>query len=914
MRETVIILPSRRSGRLLLKELARHIGRPFFAPEIVTIDDFIESLSRKKKLPEQELLIRLFSVYRGLDHAREKTFHSFSSWGHTFLQDINDIDMQLADAGAIFGNLKELKELETSFGKEKLTANQEKYIRFYSILKELYFRFNQLLEEENAGYEGNIYRYVAQNRERLVSECSYRRYIFAGLGALSPAEVAIINHFISHLQGEIYFDFDTFYMDSISSFCKNLEENMAIPALQWINDDYASIPKNITEAGVSGKITQIFYAIEKIKQIKSEQGHLRDTAVVLADESLLIPFIHAYDCSNANLTMGYPLTETPAYHLLRSIIETSKNSYRFKEIQQNDELLFYHKDLISLLQNPVLKEYFFTEEPYNEISDQINRSNKVFYKSGEFPENLKKMIPLPLPQGREFLKKIIDYFRFLLSDGKSNPSFEPSLQLLLQGLEEVDAPLAIMEERDLEFQTLEYFIQQKMESISIPLEGSHHDELQVMGLLETRALDFKNIIMLSVNEGILPSGKKQSSLILYDVKRHFHLPTYQQKNRVYAYHFFRLLQRAQNIFLVYDQDSSDTLAEKSRFIGQLEFEIKHQKLENTISFRKEEAALLPLDNIRQKEIRIPKNENLTDRLKEMSYSPSSISCYITCPLKFYFSYLEKIKAPKTITENVEQRVIGTILHTILEAIFTKIMNNPDRFPAIIGEELSQLENTVDYHFSTHEDLQGQDREKGKLFLYSEVVKRNLEHYLHSVKSEMEKRPFRILGTEIPLRSKMSEKGREIHFYGIADRIDYRDGRMAIIDYKTGRVERKELEFQDMETLFREPAQSKLFQLLMYGYLYRKSGIDLGIPDTEDILCGIVSFRELHKNPEQNFIVPKLPGPGGKVTSALSSDLLDEFEVYLYRLIEDIVNPAVPFSQTEDAELCKFCDYLPVCGK
>jgi len=911
LQNTVIILPNKRAKRLLLKELSLLMDKPFFSPHLFDIDSFIEFLSPRKKADNITLWLMLYTLYQQDEEIKKHDFHTFLAWGKIFLQDINDIDLQMVDAAVVFQNLTDIKELETYFGKENLTANQEYYIRFYRQLGTLYARFVQYLEKEQYAYQGAIYKDVALHLEKYSVEKTYQRYIFAGLSVLSPAEIKIINYFIAHFQAELYFDFDTFYAQSQHAIIDNLKEFLHLKEFKTIYDHYAKIPKKITEVSVSKQITQVQYAIERIKEIEEKEGNLDDTVLVLADESLLLPFIHAYDCREANLTMGYPLSETPAAHLLNAFLVLIQNSNRFKELDKNKIQLFYHKDILLLLQNPLIKYCFKTPEEHALFIHRFLKKGRTFFLYQEIPELPHCQLPDLSLENNSLLQELYNYFNLLQTKFEVDSFFGKSIASMISILEQImktisNADFAI------DFKTLDSLIKELTGSISISFQGNYDRGLQVMGVLETRALDFKNVIILSLNENILPVGKKQNTLILFDLKKHFKLPTYQQKDTVFAYHFFRLLQRAEQIYLIYNSNSEKTLAEKSRFISQLEFEIKSQKLEDAIIIKKEIISIPPVIEPQKRDIVVEKNRDILHRLKAYSYSPTSLTQYIRCPLQFYLSSIARIKPKTEILENVEQKAIGLVLHEILEEFFNEIIESPTQKDVIIKTKLENLDELLARKFAKNEDTIGMSQTEGKLYLSIELAKRNLQRYLTVVNKELMLSGFEVMQTEATLTGNMKIKDDEISLTGTADRIDLSPGLIRILDYKTGRVKREELKLPEMEKLFTESKWSKLFQLLMYACLFKQDANFTHYTDHQ-ITSGIVSFQTLHKDIENHIIIPEI-----KYNQAyheyLSDELLSEFRGHLKSLLEEILKEEYPFTQTDNSENCNYCDYQEFCGR
>jgi len=911
LQNTAIILPNKRAKRLLLKELSLLIGKPFFSPQLFDINDFIESLSSRKKADTIQLWLMLYALYQQNEEMRKDDFHTFLSWGKVFLQDINDIDMQMVDAAAVFQNLTDIKELEIYFGKENLTANQEYYVRFYRQLGDLYARFTQQLENEQCAYQGAIYKDVALHVEKYAQKNNYQRYIFAGLSVLSPAEFKIINHFITNYQTETYFDFDTFYAQSQYDIIHNLKEFLHLKEFHTIGDHYAQIPKTITEVSVSKQITQVQYAVERIKEIEEKEGNLDDTVLVLADESLLLPFIHAYNCREANLTMGYPLTETPAAHLLNTFLLLIQNSNRFKELDKNKKRLFYHKDILLLLQNPLIKHCFKTAEEHAGFIHQFLKKGKTFFCDGEIPELPYCQFPDLNLEDISLLQELSRYFHLLQAQFEAGSFFERSIALIISILEQV---IKIVSEAGFapDFKTLDSLVKEQIATISIPLQGNYDRGLQVMGVLETRALDFKNVIILSLNENILPMGKKQNSLILFDLKRHFKLPTYQQKDAVFAYHFFRLLQRAEQIYLIYNSNSDKTLAEKSRFISQLEFEIKSQKLEDTIVMKKEIISISPVIEPQKHDIVIDKNADIVHKLKNYTYSPTSIARYISCPLQFYLAAIARIKPKEEILEDVEQKAIGLVLHKILEELLNEIIQFSEKKDFLIRERLENLDELLSEKFAENEETMGMSQTEGKLYLSIELAKRNLQKYLTVIDKELIRSGFEVLQTEITLTGNVKIKDDEISLKGIADRLDISADSIRILDYKTGRVKQDELNLPEMENLFAELKWNKLFQLMMYAFLFKQNE-DFIRYANHQITAGIVSFQALHKDIENHIITPNIKYDQAEY-KYFPDTLLVEFEKHLTSLLEEILDEQRPFAQTDQNENCTYCDYQEFCGR
>jgi hypothetical protein len=1033
LRDTLIVLPNKRARRMLQKELAASLTQPCFSPTIFSIDEFIRKLSAYTLCDDIDLLHILFKAYRQFEHAQSEKLSGFLSWAETFIHDISEIDMQLADASKIFGNLSDIKELEMVFGREKLTASQQRYLQFYATLHNLYTQFNSFLDEEKLAYEGKIYKDTAENILRYAQKFSFKRYVFAGFQTLSPSEMEIVRYYHQEHQAELYFDIDEFYRENYTPFISILQNKLKIKELEWIHTDYASIPKQIRIVGASKSMNQIFYAIEQLNRIEQEEGNLNDTVLVFADEKLLTPFIHCYDCGKANLTMGYPLAATPAYALLSILLETARNCQRFQSMQQG-EFLYYHRDVFSFFRNPLIINYLFPNSKANkQFLKELTDLNSIFFPRQNldfFGYSFPKLSGNPV----EILEEIHNFFTQLATQSAKDTAkhFDHyCLGILCDKLQQAHNYIREFDTQLIDLESSIFILDKLIQRVSIPLKGSPSEGLQIMGLLETRTLDFKNIIMLSVNEGTLPAGRSSNSLILHEVKRYYGLPTYQEKDTVYGYHFFRLLQRAEQIHLLYNTDSSTALAEKSRFLKQLDFEVKAQRL-NNIDIQE---FVLPTHintGCSSPAISIRKDETMLQQLREKEYSYSHLNDYLNCPLQFYLKHIAHIEPADDISESVEQKLIGDAIHHLLDKIGQELIAQPSAYPQIIENTLKNIDTLVDaamkeaifgdrsqgsgvrdqnseFKIQNSNNLSPEncnpkvyiDLSHGKSYLATEVVKKAIKTYLKSLKSDFEKAEqqqysYRVIATEQKMSCTVDVEPYKIQLKGYADRIDIRNGIVTLLDYKTGYVDDKGLSYENFEDIFSGTEHKQLLQLLMYAYLYdrgqksgvrgqesgirgqgsgvRDQGTDSGIQNSNNMSpetchlkpenyqlstvnyqlstvnysCGIISFQRLYqKKPHELypvFISDQGSGVRGQETvnriqnsefriqnssepetvncqlstvnseHLITPEILQLFEKHLINLLRDIINPDLPFCQTDDVNHCVYCDYSAICKR
>jgi CRISPR/Cas system-associated exonuclease Cas4 (RecB family) len=397
--------------------------------------------------------------------------------------------------------------------------------------------------------------------------------------------------------------------------------------------------------------------------------------------------------------------------------------------------------------------------------------------------------------------------------------------------------------------------------------------------------------------------------LLYDIKRHFGLPTHQRKDAIFGYHFFRLLQRAETVHLIYDNESTNTLAEKSRFIEQLTFEIKKQHLQNSIAFT-EKPFQIPFSFPFNDAITISKTPELIEKLAQFKYSPSSLSAYIQCPLQFYLKYIEKIVPIQIYDENNESAIIGTLIHKILEEIFTQLKGKSAQHAIILSEFVNNIDDVLQRAFKEQPEMEQVDIYQGKPFLAYQIVRKSILDYIEVIKKEWKDSAYQIIGVEINLLAEIDVGGQKVCFKGKTDRVEMRDNKVTILDYKTGKVEEKKLRCKanDFEDIFSDPDYSQLFQLLCYAYLYQHSNHPSLVPTTE-IQCGIVAFQELYKQNDSYIFFGEI-----EKEKIFTHSFLLLFEEHLKQIFSSIINENIPFTQTSEYDNCKYCDYKNICNK
>lgn len=928
-----IVLPNKRAQKALDLEMARVAGRNIFPPQVLSIDELVSDLSGLEVLPTTELLLELYGIYQTVaanHHAEPDDFQKFMSWGIQLIGDFNDIDRQLANANEVFSYLKDFKDIgiEIESGGQP-TAGQRRYMEFYGMLHEIYTGFGETLRKKGKAYPGLVYRMAAENISELSEKQHYAKYYFAGLNAMTPAEARIIHHLYQEGKVEFVFDFDNFYLEYTTQIRDELSKTFHIEEkdIHTIGNHFADSPKAIRTYGVGKTMNQIYQAVEILNRLEKEDPNALDhTAVVFADESLIVPFVHAYDHTRCNISKKYPARATSAYRLLQILLDMARNFQRFQnqgntETENRDEAdtAYYHKDVMALYRDPMIEAAFFDNSAdHAKFVRSLVDSNQLFFSRRTLNERLADSCPDVTSDGYRLLESIGNYFR-LLADQLGKREVHTMVKMLEKFAASADRAAELLHRFDsatpVGVRVAEFFLNEQIDQLDLSFKGERSSGLQVMGLLETRTLDFDHVVMLSVNEGTLPSGNTDNSLILYEIKKRFHLSTYEQNDAIYGYHFFHLLQRAKDIHLIYNADSTDAVAEESRFIKQIAFKIRKSHLDN-ITMEQIVKPPLPIDSGQDDatEIMVKNSDAIREKLKKFFYSASSLSTYINCPLQFYLKHVAKIVPEEEIDENVDQNVIGLVIHRVLEQLGEAIIENPGTPPAdFVDEWTEKIKGDYIFDlFNEREEVRGQDLLRGRLYLATEVVRKTLAAYLPKLRGELGSGISQIIGCEKEFTSSLDVNGTPIRLTGFADRIDLHGSKVAILDYKSGKSH--STTFSDIEELFTDIDKKHIFQLFIYMLLYKyrdKEKFPTNLFPDKELEAGIIYLRDTLKGKDATHYAQWEGDYDAEDTS--EEELLKEFEKHLKLLIENILEEE-DFRQTDETDHCTYCDYTAICQR
>ena len=930
LQETVVVLPNERARRMLVSHISDNLKLPAFLPVIYSIEHFIDMLSPLQTLDKLNLLVRLRETIRLMDPPMEMSFDEMLTWAPAYLSDIDEIDMQLQDGEYVFRTLAFDKEFTIAMASAEDKSGLQEKMSFYARLAELYTLFRQQLRQDGKAYGGLKYRDCAENIGVYAGKLHFKHLVFAGFHVFTPSELAVISYLKEHFQVSFYFDIDPFYSDFnqddrfttayfLRKICSGL--NLSQESLQYVNHHYEEMQKCIQIVGISKEMNQIYYALDQIKRIQQEEGTLDNTAVVLADEQLLLPFLSAYGMEGVNVTMGYPFRATPAYTLLNTLLELYQSALRYS---LGGEMRFHHRDVVALLRNPLVCQCLFSDEVlYKERMAELENNQRALYFRADLPE---EYLPDFTPDTKTLLPALIAYVERMLDHISSDSQGHALLSMLLEALKTADTALEnIHQDPSFALSTVKFAIGLQTDILSLPVKGDPLKGLQVMGLLETRTLDFKHIIMLSVNEGVLPAGISYNTLLPFEIRYdNDSLPNYLYKDQVYAYHFFRLLQRAEDVVLIYNNDSEKSLMEKSRFITQLEFLKKERHLDNIrleypqMSFQFK--ASVP------ETIEVVKSTEILEKLKKMRFSATALTRYINCPLQFYYRNLCGIEPRQTFQERIESNIIGTVVHAILESVFNEIKANPADYKQIIDNFQAHAEERIAQEMLNCEDLHLNmyDLTHGRTYLAARMVKNDVCSYLQKAVDEFKGGHVEIMGTEVKVSCELPvTQDLNVNLYGIIDRLQMfhndKETCPVIVDYKTGKVEDKFLNVNavNMEVVVEDVRYKQMLQLLFYALLLKRTRQE----DLKDVgrasrmQCGIMCIKEANRQGEYpDYWHPAKIETDDGLGDIISENVLITFQSSLQTLLLEILDDKRPFKQTDDESHCGYCDFKHICRR
>lgn len=934
------VFPNRRTGLFFQKYLSEVADTPLFSPTILTINDLFIQLSGKQSADRISMLFILYDIYIRQSGSTE-TFDEFLYWGEMLLNDFDDIDKYMANARMLFSNVKDLREIENDFdflSDEQIAAirsfwssfyprgdtpNQQQFLAVWQVLYDLYEEFRATLAAEGKGYEGMIFREVVESMERGESpDLPYEQIVFVGLNALSVSE----ERFLAQLQKREIADFYWDYVSDkvtdpdnkasyfVSRNLKSFPSSMKLPPEEKVKTEIEviGIPSGI------GQAKHVYTLLSdwcKEAEMSSEEA-LR-TAVILPDEHLLIPVLNAIpeQIRRINVTMGYPLAGTPVASLIEYILALQKN---VRYIDRNP--LFYFRDVLPVLNH----RYILSTSPeiISSLVKEITENNKIYISHTELEKTpLLEILFTPVTGVEAFSDYLIKVLEELnkvmsaLSDEEEEDAPQRTNDLeqefIFHYFTTVNRMKEVMKDARIEMKIDTFFrlLKRVTDTITIPFHGEPLSGLQIMGVLETRALDFDRLIILSMNEGIFPQRKAANSFIPYNLRRGFGLPTYEHQDSVWAYHFYRLIERASHVSLLYDTRSNGLqTGEVSRFVHQLHYHYEVPMRDKLVVYNVSSSKTPPLA--------VPKREDIMRRLDayrkggSKAISASAINTYLDCPLKFYFSVVEGIREEEEVSETIESDVFGSILHKVMEELYKPFqgkMVTVDLLKAI-RKDTALLTGAIARAFASEffktevvRSLTGQN------YLIGEMIRKYVEKILER---DGKLTPFVYIESERKINGLISLSDHsEIRLKGFIDRVDEVLDAIRIIDYKSGSGTTT---FSSIESLFNKEEKDRakaVMQVFMYCWMYAHFTENKG----KTIQPGIYYVRSLFSDPFDPSVYHRIErGKSEKVEDF--SGYAQAFEEGLRGCLDEIFNPEIPFTQTPTGKACSYCPFKGICGK
>lgn len=895
-----IVLPNRRANIFLRNELSKEIKDTTWAPSIYSLEDFVEQLVKLTSVDQVDLTFELYEVHKEIEGKQAESFDEFMNWGAILLYDFNEIDRYLVNAEELYGFLSEARAIETWNPETgKLTAFQEKYLKFWDKLHLYYTKFRKRLIEKGLSYQGLSFRQAAENVKDSTAFQQYDKIYFAGFNALTEAEKVLLNYFRNEHGAELIFDSDNYYLDNKSQESGRFlrEHKESIKDFNWQFNYYKENTKEIDIYGISGNIGQAKLVGNILTQSLTEFSQEK-TAVVLSDENLLVPILDSLpaEADKVNVTMGYTLSNTIFFDFFDKYLKLFLQN--IEEGQEKSSFKgFYFKDCLELLNHPVWKFFHSNiKKEINRIQSKIEQS-KVFFIQTEFFDSLNKELGLrffenPNVKANILIKNLLSFcegfhakteLKLSALNSEILYSFYSSFNRINQVLENTRT--------EVEIKGLYQLYKQVVSSESVSFIGEPLSGLQVMGVLETRTLDFEHVIVTSVNEGVLPSGKTQSTFIPYDIKRKFNLPSYKEKDSIFAYHFYRLLQRAKKVSLIHNTfNDGFNSGEKSRFILQIENEL--QKYNSNIKIKEHLVSEKPPKS-KAREFKIESNENIrnqiTNRLQK-GISPSALNSFFLCPLNFYNQKILGLNIADIATEELELNDFGKIVHLALENLY-KFQLNKVFDKKVIQDLNSKHEAST---LEAFKEITNQIPETGNYKLAFEIAKIYVKKIINLDAEEVKKGSELIIKSvefEFVKRLEINHPIKYISIKGIIDRVDSLNGVERIIDYKTGGVNDSDLKLSSRNiNRILDGKHSKLLQMMVYWLAMKEEGkdLDIGIFSTKNELTEFIRLQ----------VEDKLLNEG--------NTQMEIFKEILEEAVEKLLNPDLCFVHNLESDYCDFC--------
>lgn len=931
--DVVLVFPNKRSVIFFRKYLGEMIDRPMLMPESFTINELFIRITGYI-IPETiPLLFRLYDAYKQIYKNNAEAIDEFVAWGETLLHDFDDTDKYLADAGQLFRNITDIKEIEQLFQPDeeayqalstfwkhlilsKNSDEKEKFLAFWNNLHPLYLQFKERLSAEGIAYEGmNSREAIAKLNTSRIEIFLPSHYCFIGFNALNTCERELFRILKSKGKASFYWDTDPWYLENAwheaGFFLRKNRQEFPSPEDFLLHPEFGKSRPKVQITGLPSSVGLTVAAGRSASAMLKESNTPLSTAIVLADENLLIPLLQALPepYNDYNVSIGFPIGETLIYTFLFQWLELQKSGKKHKENH-----CYYYRHVLSLLHHPLLDSM---KDEKEEALEKIT-TLKMIRVPAELlckTRNMKTVFD-PLTDTQSAPERLRDILLQFYQKNISNKTDNPlqtieceAIFMVYRALQHLDDLLNETSDPLLP-ETFMRLLRNLFQNLHLPLSGEPLQGLQILGLLETRNLDFENLIILPANEGVFPRNSQPSSFIPQNLRYGFGMPIAEHQDAVYAYYFYRLLQRASKVEILWNISTSRPDSGKmSRFAYQLLYEQPCLVSVNTSQIKVHFQPSKPI--VIEKSLEIMQRLSLFASFNGNRLSPSALADYIQCPLLFYFRYIARINPEEELTEEPDAGIFGTLFHETIQILYHSLgyQNITKEILDAVSQE--QINNAIDTALRKHVYKHLSDNQPVEPEGQFIIIKKVLEEYAKKVlETDQHFCPYSITGLEQPLTGFIQLSGnKSIKLGGNADRIILHNGKTIIIDYKTGG---EKVSFTEINMLFTSEHGKNLryaFQIFFYCYLY-------SLAHEGRVIQPAVYFLPLMFTEKFHPSI-SLKEPLTRNSSAQVSDFSvfkDEFGQGLNQLLSEIYEPSIPFAQTSQQVFCKYCNYKEICRR
>lgn len=937
---TAVVFPNKRAGLFFNEYLAQESDSPIWSPAYVSISELFRSLSPWEVGDPVKLVCELYKIFRRETQSTE-TLDDFYFWGEMLISDFDDADKNKVDTDKLFSNLQDLRNIMDdytfiddeqeeairqffqNFSIERRTALKERFISLWDVLGNIYKGFRESLASQNIAYEGMMYRHVIEHLD--VDKLPYEKYVFVGFNVLNKVEHMLFTQLKDAGKAVFYWDYDEFYMKEnrqavtheAGEFIRRNLRDFPSPLSGELFKNLSK-PKEVHYIASSTENAQARYLPQWIRNNLTTPE--KETAVVLCNEALLQPVLHSLpaEVKHVNITMGFPLSQTPVYSFLIALLELHTHGFNFKSGR------YTFQSVVTLLKHPYTRQLTGQAEL---LEKELTRNNRFYPLPGELGKdefltrlftplsgNLNLCIRLS-----ETLQQVAGIYQANTSGTEDTDAFNQLYrESLFKAYTTINRFRTLIEEDELTVQseTFRRLLVKVLSATNIPFHGEPAIGMQVMGVLETRNLDFRHLVLLSVNEGQLPKSGGDSSFIPYNLRKAFGMTTIEHKIAVYAYYFYRLLQRAERITLMYNT-SSDGLnrGEWSRFMLQFLIEWPHPITRQFLEVGQSPQGTSP--------ITVEKTPDVMRRMQSLfdvranpkaKFSPSALNYYLDCPLKFYYRYVAGLSAPDEVSAEIDSATFGSIFHYAAEHIYKDLTThgkviNKEALETLLRNEV-KLQDYVDTAFKKlffNVPQNEKPEYNGVQLINSAVIARYLKQLLQN---DLRYAPFTFIASEMevdePIDIQTPKGVIKSRIGGIIDRMDSKDGTLRIVDYKTGGDADTP---PHVESLFipDKKRSNYVFQTFLYAAIMCRKQPTMKIAP---------ALLYIHRAATETYSPVIQMGEPRKPKEAVEdfSKYEKEYRERLQGLLEEIFNPEKSFTQTEIIEKCTYCDFKALCKR